>query len=137
LASGLENIARPRAERDIGIASASISFRGRWTERNEPLSRGRGKPHIMELAYGTGGEVVYVNRQHPQGITEARFRRLPEQRRQRYASQSHAMVRDSELFAKGAVRHPDHATIVLREWHRVLMNTEHQAAAMQHVAFLD
>jgi hypothetical protein len=37
----------------------------------------------------------------------------------------------------GAVRHPDHATIVLRDWHRVLMNTEHRAEAMRHVAFLD
>ena len=48
-----------------------------------------------------------------------------------------SVARIAEVFAKGAVRHPDHATIVLRDWHRVLMNTEHQAAAMQHVAFLD
>jgi hypothetical protein len=101
--------------------------------RNEPLSRGRGKPHIMELACRTGGEVVYVNSQHRQGISESRYLRLPEQRRRSYTR----MVRDPEVFAKGAVRHPDHATIVLRDWHRVLMNTEHQAAAMRHVAFLD
>jgi hypothetical protein len=103
--------------------------------RNEPLSRGRGKPHIMELAYRTGGEVVYVNWQHPQGITEARFNRLPEKRRR--AGGWTRMVRNPEVFARGAVRHPDHATIVLRDWHRVLMNTEHQAEAMRHVAFLD
>ena len=103
--------------------------------RNEPLTRGLGKAHVMELAYRTGGEVVYVNRRYPQGITEARFRRLPE--KQRRAGGWTRMVRDPEVFAKGAVRHPDHATIVLRGWHRVLMNTEHQAAAMQHVAFLD
>jgi hypothetical protein len=47
------------------------------------------------------------------------------------------MVRDPELYAKGAVRHPDHNTIVLRGWHRVLMNTEQGARAMRHVAFLD
>jgi hypothetical protein len=29
------------------------------------------------------------------------------------------MVRDPEVFAKGAVRHPDHPTVVLRVWHRV------------------
>jgi hypothetical protein len=46
--------------------------------RNEPLIRGFGKAHVMELAYRTGGEVVYVNGRNPQGITEARFRRLPE-----------------------------------------------------------
>ena len=103
--------------------------------RNEPLLRDRGKAHIMELAYRTGGEVVYVSWRYPQGITEARYRRLSESRRRE--SGWTRMVRDPEVFAKGAVRHPDHATIVLREWHRVLMNTEHQAAAMQHVAFLD
>ena len=47
------------------------------------------------------------------------------------------MVRDPELYAKGSVRHPDHNTIVLPYWHRVLMNTEQRARAMRHVAFLD
>jgi hypothetical protein len=47
------------------------------------------------------------------------------------------MVRDPELYAKGSVRHPDHNTIVLPSWHRVLTNTEQRARAMRHVAFLD
>jgi hypothetical protein len=42
-----------------------------------------------------------------------------------------------KVFAKGAIRHPDHATVVLRGWHRVSMNTEQAARAMRHVAFLD
>jgi hypothetical protein len=37
------------------------------------------------------------------------------------------MVRDPELFARGTVRHPDHATITLHGWHRVVMNTEQRA----------
>jgi hypothetical protein len=40
-------------------------------------------------------------------------------------------------FDSGAVRHPDQATTVLRGWHRVAMNTEQNARAMRHVAFLD
>jgi hypothetical protein len=47
------------------------------------------------------------------------------------------MIRNAEVYAKGTVRHPDHATLVLRDWHRVAMNTEQAARAMQHVAFLD
>jgi hypothetical protein len=47
------------------------------------------------------------------------------------------MRRDPELYATGAVSHPDHNTIVLHGWHRVLMNTEGEARAMRHVAFLD
>lgn len=96
--------------------------------RNEPLFRGRGQMHVMQFAYRRGGDVVYVNWRNPAGITEARFRRLTESHRR--TGGWTRMVRDADVFAKGAVRHPDHATIVLREWHRVLMNTEHQAAAM-------
>jgi hypothetical protein len=103
--------------------------------RDEPLSRGRGTPHVLELAYRRGGQLVYVNHRNPGGITEAQFGRLTREQQRRGGWSR--MVRDPELFARGAIRHPDHATIVLREWHRVLMNTEQQASAMRLVAFLD
>jgi hypothetical protein len=103
--------------------------------RHEPLSRGRGKAHTMELAYRRGGQVVWVNRAHPGGISDARFRRLSESERRNGGWTS--FVRDPEVYAKGAIRHPDHVTVVLREWHRVAMNTEQDARAMQHVVFLD
>jgi hypothetical protein len=103
--------------------------------RDEPLTRGRGKDHVLEYAYRRGGEAVYVSDSHPTGLTEAEFDLLPpSQVRSRWWRE---MVRDPELFAKGAVRHPDHNTIVLHGWHRVLMNTEQSARAMEHVAFLD
>jgi hypothetical protein len=103
--------------------------------RNEPLTRGRGKDHRLEFAYRRGGETVYVNTQHPMGITAREFEALsPSQQRNGLWRR---MVRDPELYAKGAVRHPDHNTIVLHGWHRVLMNTEQAARAMRHVAFLD
>ena len=47
------------------------------------------------------------------------------------------MQRNPALYAKGRVRHSDHATIVLHDWHQVLMNRESEAPAMRHVAFLD
>jgi hypothetical protein len=47
------------------------------------------------------------------------------------------MARGAGVFARSRVTHPDHATIVLDQWHEVLMNTESGAAAMRHVAFLD
>jgi hypothetical protein len=103
--------------------------------RDEPLTRGRGKAHVMQFVYRTGGTVVYANRRYPTGIGEARFRALPEQQRANGGWQR--LVRDPEVYAKGTVRHPDHATIHLPAWHRVLMNTEQNAQAMRHVAFLD
>jgi hypothetical protein len=48
-----------------------------------------------------------------------------------------SMLRDPDLFVRGAIRHPDHATITLRGWHRVYMNTESLARAGSHVVFLD
>ena len=90
---------------------------------------------MIELAYRRGGQVVWVNHRHPSGISDARYRRLTE--KDRRSGSWTRFVRDPELFAKGAIRHPDHATVVLHGWHRVVMNTEQNARAMQHVAFLD
>jgi hypothetical protein len=103
--------------------------------RNEPLSRGLGTPHVMQFAYRSGGDVVYVNRQHPSGITERRFAQLTAEQ-QRHGAWAR-MVRDPDVYAKGAIRHPDHATVHLDHWHRVLMNAEQGAQAMRHVAFID
>ena len=41
------------------------------------------------------------------------------------------------LHVKGRIRHPDHATIDLWFWHQVVMNTEHRAAGMEHLQFID
>ena len=47
-----------------------------------------------------------------------------------------AMWRNAGVYVRGRIRHPDHATITLHGWHRVLMNTESQSKAMRNVAFL-
>jgi hypothetical protein len=100
---------------------------------NEPIRRGRGKPHWCQDLHRRGGTVVYVRHDYPNGVTEKAYQRFSKER-QRGARR---MVRDAEVFVRGTVRHSDHKTIKLVGWHRVLMNTEHEAAAMQHVAFLD
>ena len=106
--------------------------------RNEPLSRGAGsKPHNAEFCYRYGGETVYVCEQEPQGLPEAAYRRLLERRPAARSWAWRVMRRNPQVFVKGRISHADHKTIVLPGWHRVLMNTENQAAAMSHVAFLD
>jgi hypothetical protein len=102
--------------------------------RDEPLSRGRGKAHVMQFAFRRGGDVVWVSRRHPRGIGQAAFERLGADERARGGFSR--MVRDPEVYAKGTVRHPDHATITLPGWHRVFMNTEGRAQAMRHVVAL-
>lgn len=104
---------------------------------NEPLRRGGGKPHMVEFLYRSGGELVYVCGQRPNGITEAQYgaliSRKPEAKKWAWTT----MRRNMGVYVTGRVRHADHATIELRGWHRVLMNTENLSAAMRHVAFLD
>jgi hypothetical protein len=107
--------------------------------RREPLSRGAGsKPHMVDELVRTGGESVYVSHLHPTGLTEAEYmqwvhRNRDQARRVRFD----LMRRNAGVFVRGKVRHPDHKTIVLNVWHEVAMNTESQARAMRHVAFLD
>jgi hypothetical protein len=105
--------------------------------RNEPLRRGRGKPHFVDELFRDGGETVYVSSQHPNGLTPRQYERLvgrePELRNLNWIVQR----RNPNVFVRGKVRHADHKTIELDDWHQVLMNTETQSVAMRHVAFID
>jgi hypothetical protein len=106
--------------------------------RDEPLSRGRGsKPHWAEFCVREGGEFVYVCFRYPDGVREAEYQRIL--RTEPYARNLNwvSRFRNPTVYVRGRIRHSDHKTIVLNDWHRVLMNTENQATAMRHVAFLD
>ena len=78
-----------------------------WAEqglilRNEPLARG-GTPHVLREAFRRGGRTVYVN--GGKVIDASRYAKLSPDKRRRFRM----MTRDPELFARGTVRHPDHA----------------------------
>jgi hypothetical protein len=47
------------------------------------------------------------------------------------------MRRNARVYVRGRVWHPGHKTIVLRCWHRVVMNTKHLAPGRAAVTFLD
>jgi hypothetical protein len=99
--------------------------------RNEPLARAGGTPHVLREAVRRGGQPIYVG--NGGAISAVVWAKLDERRRRGYT----LMHRDPELYARGSVRHPDHATVMLRGWHRVVMNTEQGAKAMRHVIFVD
>ena len=106
--------------------------------KNEPLSRGRGsKPHICAEIFRSGGELVWVCSHYPSGISQKRYAELIKTKPEASRWQWRTFVRDAKVFARGAVRHSDHKTIVLGGWHQVFMNTENEAPGMQHVVFLD
>jgi len=105
--------------------------------RNEPLRRGAGKPHLVEELYRTGGETVHVCRGYPNGLLPKEYRELLRANPQAANWRWTVMRRNPGVYARGSVRHNDHATIDLPFWHRVLMNTETQSRTMANVAFLD
>jgi hypothetical protein len=110
----------------------------RYVLRDEPLTHGNGgKPHWADFCYRTGGETVFVCSRHPRGVNEARYRVIMAHNPKAKSWGWRVMRRNPGVYVRGRVRHFDHATITLRGWHRVLMNTEGQSKAMQNVAFLD
>ncbi len=102
--------------------------------KNEALRRSGSKSHVADFGYRTGGESVMVCSRHPNGVTQEEYRQLVDQNPSAKNFNWRNMVRNAQVYVKGAIRHPDHATIVLDRWHLVLMNTERRSQA---VAFLD
>ncbi|SKA80448.1 hypothetical protein SAMN02745166_00634 [Prosthecobacter debontii] len=106
--------------------------------RHEPISRsGGGKPHLVEQLYRTGGEVVYVHQNYPRGLTPKQYEEVLLRRPTAKRWSWRQMHRNPGVYARGSVRHPDHETIVLHDWCRVLMNEEHLSPSRSNLAFLD
>ena len=106
--------------------------------KNEPLVRGgMGKPHVAECCYRTGGKLVYVSQVAPQGLTEEAYRKRLQDDPSASRIPWRTMRRNPRAYVRGRISHPDHATVVLAEWHRIYMNTETRAKANAAVVFLD
>ena len=103
----------------------------------EPIARSGGKPHMVEELIRTGGELIYVCRHHPNGLREKEFRKLIKQRPSAKNWNWQTQRINPGVFARGDIRHPDHRTITLHDWYRVLMNTENESRTMSKVAFID
>jgi len=120
------------------IPSPDLATNAAFIHRNEPISRGRGsKPHMCEQLYRFGGEAVMVCPRHPDGVTQAQYQHILRSRPKAKKWDWRPMRRDALVYVRGRVWHPDHKTIVLADWHRVLMNTENLAPWSDAVVFLD
>jgi hypothetical protein len=120
------------------VRAESLTVDPTMVLRNERLSRGAGsKSHMCQYLYRTGGEMVWVSRRYQQGITEKQYRKLLPTLSKAETWGWSQMMREPRVFVRGRVWHPDHKTIVLNEWHRVMMNTEREAPGARNVVFLD
>ena len=104
--------------------------------RREPLIRpGGGKPHIVDELVRGAGEMVWHNAKFaPNGLTQDQYALLSRVRQSQPGWSRRLLVRNGSVLARGAVRHSDHATIFLRGWHQVLINSEQRPASL---GFLD
>ena len=104
----------------------------------EPLLRGFGsKPHVVDQIFRRGGVTVHVCRRFPDGLTKGQYRELIRSEPQAKKLPWQVMSREPEVFARGCVRHPDHNTVVLNDWHRVSLSDERGGAGMVTSVFLD
>ena len=100
--------------------------------KNEPLVRaGGGKPHVVQELYRFGGDTVYV---HPSvaasGVKEKEYKKMLKDTPTGWR----LMKRNPTAYARGSIRHADHATIRLNGWHRIFMNAEVRSSSL---GFLD
>ncbi len=104
----------------------------------EPINRGRGASHIVELLYRTGGEQVWVSRQGAEVLSVGEYeRRMKADPVAMSRSRWERRVRNPDVYAKGRITHREHPTIVLKTWHRVIPNTEAGVAGFEDMAFID
>ena len=130
-------------------------------QKKEPLGRvanGRflGRPHTVDEVVRFGGETVFIpqvrmawnqgdrgelqrrlEREVGTGLTAEQQKRFIERHPEAQDWQWSNFVRNPEVYVRGRVRHPDHKTIRLKFWHKVVQNTELRAEAMRFVAFVD
>jgi len=107
--------------------------------KNEPISRGGGSsPHMVEMLIREGGTTVYVHNQvAPGGFTQKELSNFLKQNPKFRKSDFQLRTRDAKVYAKGKVRHRDHKTIILRDWHEVFMNREADSPIAKNIVFLD
>ncbi len=73
---------------------------------------------MVEFLYRSGGETVYVCSQRPNGLTEAQYNTLISRQPKAKAWGWRMMRRNPSVYVRGRIRHADHATIMLSDWHR-------------------
>jgi hypothetical protein len=120
------------------VPDENIVVNERFVHTNEPISRGNGsKPHMCQFLYRHGGEAVMVCSRHPRGVTIQQYHKILQTQPKAAQWDWRSMQRNAAVYVRGRISHPDHKTVVLDSWHRVLMNTEHEAPGRHNVVFLD
>jgi hypothetical protein len=92
---------------------------------------------MCQYLYRTGGQAVFVCPRYPQGVTAQQYRQLLLEHKVARRWHWSSRVVNAGVYVRGRISHADHKTVVLNDWHQVVMNTERLAPGAQNVVFLD
>jgi hypothetical protein len=103
--------------------------------RNEPLRRATGSnAHMVEELYRIGGTTVWVCMHYREGLTKSQYEHVMKSNPMASKYRWTTMTRNPRMYARGSVRHCDHATVFLDGWHEIVMNNE---KSDKTIAYLD
>jgi len=123
--------------------------------KNEPIQRGRGKPHMVEELWRTGGKDILVPRisewsklkesdlpaKWMEGLSPGQHSTLVRQKDNEGETARRIGWRqgrvDATVYGRGKVTHPDHSTLRLKVWHQIVPNTESRFVINEQLVFID
>jgi hypothetical protein len=101
-------------------------------ESNGSLVRGpESKPHLCEFMYRDGEREYRCDRYPKLAFFESEYLEIIKNRRKSKQWGWRPLPYRPDIYVRGSVSHPDHATIHLDCWHRVKMNRETQPTALR------
>jgi len=106
------------------VRARGVRLDKRTALKTQPLQRGRSKPHICQYLCRTGGQRLWFHPTHASGGISQEQYDACDRNKKKLVDGWRSVVRNPEVYVKGAITHPDHATLVLRGWHRVYLNGE-------------
>jgi hypothetical protein len=110
-------------------ANDEVPTQGLVIHKDEPMSRpGGGKPHRVQEVVRYGGRVVWAK--GLQVIEDKDFIKWDTKDQKGFQRRT----ADANVYGRGWVKHPDHATLYLDGWHKILMNSEVRGKSL---VFLD
>ncbi len=103
--------------------------------KNEPILRTGSKPHMCEELVRMNGKVLWFHWGVAKEGVDDKTKQILESKGHTSGWQSRMV--DATVYVRGNITHPDHATIYLPTWCRVVMNEEAKAKARAKLRFLD
>jgi hypothetical protein len=105
---------------------------------DEPIQRGRNKPHVVAELWRMGGHDLWVGTLDGKQaeLTQAEYAQLMRHRSEHSIVGFRLGRVDAKVFGRGKVTHPDHSILKLDFWHEIIPNTEHRFST-ERLLFID